>query len=204
VFDFDDSEELPYLVLEFVPGGSLDDRLRRPGARLSWAAARPLLLQATDALAQAHGLGIIHRDVKPANLLIGRNGEAKLIDFGLGIPAASAGRLPETCAGSPQYMAPEQGGGSDTLDHRTDLYALGATFYHALTGRPPFSADTVGDLLAQHARAPVPPPRQFAPDLPAAAEAVLLRLLAKDPRERFASCAELREALVRLPAPPGA
>jgi eukaryotic-like serine/threonine-protein kinase len=146
---------------------------------------------------------LMHRDIKPSNIYAARRGGeydfVKLLDFGLvkGImrtdqPALSRA---ETIVGSPLYMAPEQSLNEGTSDVRSDIYSLGAVGYFLLVGHPPFVAENPLEVMISHARDAVPSPSQFAPDLPSDVEAILLKCLAKNPEERFASSAELGEAL---------
>src|SRR5262249_26367796 len=147
----------PYLVLDLIEGLSLGELIHQSG-RLQLDRATEIILQAAEGLAAALALGVVHRDVKPGNILIARNGTAKLADFGLavvshrglltreGLPSAHAP------AGTPAYMAPEQFYTPEHADHRADVYSLGATFYHALTGGAPFEAPSVRELLRMQAR----------------------------------------------------
>jgi serine/threonine protein kinase len=198
--------ETPYLVLEYVPGGSAQDRLDARG-RFPWAEATRLAAQACRGLAAAHAAGLIHRDVKPANLLLG-DGGVKLADFGLAKVMNPDGSLNTPCSvlGTPQYMSPEQCRG-DAVDPRTDLYSLGAAYYALLTGRPPF--DRSGPMLVLFAQCtePLPDPRALAPDVPAGCVAVLRRATAKERADRYPSAAamlaDLEEVLAPAAAVPG-
>jgi len=140
-------------------------------------------------------VGVVHRDLKPGNILINEQGEVRVIDFGL----AKASYMHSMTAtglimGTPEYMAPEQVRGRVT-DQRTDIYALGALTYHLVCGRPPFSGDTPIAVGFQHCAEPPVPPRELKPDLPEALEAAVLRCLEKDPSARFESVAEFKKAL---------
>jgi predicted Ser/Thr protein kinase len=199
VLDFESTVELCYLVLEYVDGVSLHDLIRHCG-RLCWDRVARLGLQVAEALAAANRLGIIHRDIKPANILIHRDGQAKLADLGLAVV-----RRGEEClrtpgeavsiAGTVAYMAPEQGTASAPVDHRSDIYALGATLYHAVTGRMPFVGRTPAEVLRKHAEAMLIPPHRLVPDLNPSFSQTLCRMLAKNPQDRFASYDELIAAL---------
>jgi serine/threonine-protein kinase len=195
-----------YYVMEYLPGLNLDELVGRHGP-LPPARAVHLLRQVCGALAEANAAGLVHRDIKPGNVLVcergGRHGVAKLLDFGLVQThdltdgGAGATRLTQAgaIAGTPAYMAPEQAAGKADLDARADLYSLGAVAYFLLTGRPPFVRDTALLTLVAHVTDPVPPPRDLRPDLPADLEAVVLRCLEKDPARRFPDAGALERAL---------
>jgi ferredoxin/tRNA A-37 threonylcarbamoyl transferase component Bud32 len=206
VWDFEADPFAPYLVLEHIEGLSLDELIRQSG-RLQVDRAVPIIEQVAQALAAAWQLGVVHRDVKPANILLARDGTAKLADLGLALivenePNGSSKEAGPGLAGTVAYMSPEQAARADSVDHRSDIYALGATFYHAITGRFPFSGRTRIELLYKHANEPARPPQEIVPDLPAAVSAVILRMLAKKPENRFQDYADLRAALLELQAIP--
>ena len=195
IHDLEEDGRLLFLSMEYFPGMNLEELLARRG-ELPLAEARPLLVQVCDALSAAHRVGVVHRDLKPGNVLINEQGEVRVIDFGL----AKASYMHSMTAtglimGTPEYMAPEQVRGRVT-DHRTDIYALGALAYHLVCGRPPFSGDTPIAVGFQHCAEPPVPPREIKPDLPEALEAAVLRCLEKDPAARFDSVAEFKKALV--------
>jgi len=208
VWDFEDDAHAPYLVLEHVEGLSLAELIQQSG-RLLLDRALEIVMQMTQALAAAWKLGVVHRDVKPGNILVNRDGTAKLADLGLAVLVdARRTAAGESLAGTAAYMAPEQASGAE-VDHRADQYALGATFYHALTGRLPFTGRTRVEVMLKHARDPVVPPHQLVADLDPAASAVIARMLAKQPADRFPDYDALLRALLDLqaragrpPAPP--
>ncbi|MDX2037867.1 MAG: serine/threonine-protein kinase [Isosphaeraceae bacterium] len=192
-----------YYVMEYLPGLSLAGILERHGA-LPPGRVVHLLAQAADALVEAHDRGLIHRDIKPGNIFAARRGGrfdvAKLLDFGLvkdldnshlGPPLS----LEHAIRGTPIYMAPEQAMGSPNLDHRVDIYSLGATAYELLTGSPPFEAPSRIQLLAALTRDKPAAPSRIDPNLPADLDAVVLRCLAKLPDDRFPDAAALAAAL---------
>jgi eukaryotic-like serine/threonine-protein kinase len=198
--------ETPYLMMEFLEGESLASRLRRDG-RLSAAVAVDLAQQTAGALAAAHTGGIIHRDLKPENLYLVPHGSlpgrivVKVLDFGIAkLRGEISGNQVRTetgaLMGTPPYMSPEQcrGVGRD-IDHRTDVYALGIILYEMLCGSPPFQASGFGDILVMHLMQPPEPPRARNPDIPEALEALILKALAKTADARFATMAELENAL---------
>ena len=193
VHDVGEASGQPFFVMEYVSGPRLSE-------------ARPIELnrivevatQICSALEHAHANGIVHRDLKPDNVLLsGRDqiSNVKLADLGLALPAYDA-RISQAglVVGTAAYMAPEQALGQP-VDARTDLYALGVVLYELTTGRVPFCGDDPLTIVSQHVHAPVVPPRVLRPDLPRALEALILRLLAKDPQNRLSSAAEVRAAL---------
>ncbi|MEN6525790.1 MAG: protein kinase [Candidatus Polarisedimenticolia bacterium] len=198
----DVSEESAALVMEWVEGLALDQVIARRGALPADETAR-IFEQVLDAVGFAHGRGVVHRDLKPGNILVEPNGVAKVSDFGIARVVGDL-RLTRTgtTMGSPHYMAPEQVVGLKEIDARADIYALGATLFETLTGRPPF-ADVLppgaeGDfaLREAHVRTAPPDPRTLVPSLPPALAEVALIALRKNPDERFQSCAAFKAALL--------
>jgi tetratricopeptide (TPR) repeat protein len=194
VHDVGESGGFPFLVMEFVSGPRLSQA--RP-TDLSRVVA--IAVQICAALEHAHDNSIVHRDLKPDNVLLSGTGESssvKLADLGLALPAYGA-RISRAgvIVGTAAYMAPEQALGQ-TVDGRTDLYALGVLLYELTTGRLPFTGDDPLTIVSQHVHASVVPPRVLRPDLPRGLETVIVRLLAKDPAHRFSSAAETRAALL--------
>lgn len=191
-----------YYVMEYLRGMNLAEMVRRDGP-MSPGRVIYLFRQVCAGLAEAHGMGLVHRDLKPGNLLIAvRGGEAdvaKVLDFGLvkltRDPRAVELSRETTVSGTPMYMAPEQATGDRSLDARADIYALGAMMYFALTGEPPFTGETPFIIMIAQARDPVVPPRQLRPNIPADLEQVVLRCLEKSPRRRFPSVRALGDAL---------
>lgn len=181
-------QELYFFAMELVEGAALDERLERDEP-LDSQEAIDLLEQVASALRLAQQRGIVHRDIKPSNLLVDSEGRVKVADFGLAKTVGQADDATLTqkgeVLGTPLYMSPEQGQG-ETTDHRADIYSLGATFYHLCTGRPPFTADTAMGVVIQHCTKPLPPVRQLRPDVSPALAAVLERMLAKKPSQRYA------------------
>jgi hypothetical protein len=190
-------EGLAWYVMPLVAGESLRARLERVG-RLSVTDARRILLEATSALAAAHGAGIVHRDVKPDNILLdGADARVLVTDFGIAKALAPGpDRLTQTgvAIGTPQYMSPEQASG-EPVDQRSDVYALGVVAYQMLTGELPFSAPTVAALLVKQMVEVAPPVTRRRPDCPADLAAAVARCLAKEPAQRWASADHLRRAL---------
>jgi serine/threonine protein kinase len=194
----------PVLVMEWVEGTDLHRLLQdRPGP-LPEAQALTWMRQACEGLLAASELGIIHRDFKPSNLLIDHTGCARVADFGLARGPVTLGELSRSggVLGSPHYMAPEQAEDPHGVDTRADIYSFGASFYHALTGRPPFEGATAFSVLYKHKTEPLPAPRARNPSLSQQTCEVLERCLAKSPAERFASFAEVLRHLQPEPGVP--
>lgn len=169
------------IVMELLLGGTLADRLRGSGP-LDWREAITVASAVARGLAAAHDRGLVHRDVKPSNVLLGEDGQAKVADFGIAGTASGSTRT-ATIRGSIPYLAPEQARGEVT-DARTDVYALGCVLFEMLTGRPPFADDTGAAIIGQHLHRAPPPPRDVVPELPPALDAVVLRMLRKEPSDR--------------------
>ncbi len=194
VHDFGEDDGQPYLVMRYMPGGSLADRLKLGPLPLSETLR--IVGQLAPALDQAHRAGIVHRDLKPANILFDRDENAYVADFGLAKIANADVNLSATAVyGTPAYMSPEQAKGAKDIDGRADLYALGVVAYQMLAGRVPYEADTPIALALKHVMEAPPHLREARPDLPEQADAVLCRAMAKDPRDRFATASHLHAAL---------
>jgi tRNA A-37 threonylcarbamoyl transferase component Bud32 len=197
IYDFEAGFDGYFITMEYVPGETLDVVSRTQPDRIR-DHLLAILVRLADAVAYAHSHHVIHRDLKPGNILLTGTQEVKILDFGIAArldTGASAG--PAVC-GTPYYMAPEQIRGQDTAP-ATDIYALGATSFHLATGQPPFSE---GNVIEAHLNQPPPDPTELAPHLPIGLGEVILQCLEKDPARRFASAADLREALVRVPTQP--
>jgi WD40 repeat protein/tetratricopeptide (TPR) repeat protein len=200
VHDVGEADGLPYFSLEFVEGGSLDRKLA--GTPLPPREAASLVETLARAMATAHAAGLVHRDLKPANILLTEEGTPKITDFGLAKKLDGAGPTASGAVmGTPSYMAPEQAAGrSQEIGPATDVYALGATLYECLTGRPPFRAATPLDtILSVVADEPVPP-RQLNARTPADLETICLKCLRKEAPRRYRSAQELAEDLHRYQA----
>jgi serine/threonine-protein kinase len=202
IFDYGHTDGTFYYVMEYLKGLSLGDLVSDSGP-LPPGRVIYLFRQVCAGLAEAHNLGLVHRDLKPANVFVAvRGGEsdvAKVLDFGLvkltRDPGAAVLSNESKVSGTPTYMAPEQAMGDKALDARADIYALGTMMYYALTGRPPFTADSPIAMMMAHSRDPVVPPSQVAPAIPADIEQVVLRCLAKKPEQRYLSVKALAQAL---------
>lgn len=192
---------LPYIVMELLEGESLAQRIKRHGPIASEESLR-LLSQVARALSRAHGLGIVHRDLKPDNVFLtlspDEDGEiAKILDFGIAKVRAPQGPATITGAvlGTPLYMSPEQARGLRSVDHRTDVYSLGMLAFAMMTGKEPFQAASVGELLLAICTQPLPSMHGSAPWLPMALDAWLARTCAREPSQRYGS---IDEALASL------
>jgi len=206
VFDYGQTEGYTWLVMPFVPSGTLTDLLT--GQPLPLPRIRQIISQIGEALSYAHTHGLIHRDVKPSNVLLDESGNCLLSDFGLARMTEGSLKLTMTGAvlGTPAYMSPEQGMGRP-LDGRSDVYALGVILYEAVTGRVPYKAETPVAVIFKHISDPLPPARELNPAIPEPVERVLLKALAKRPEDRFQTAAEMvavLQAAIPEAGPPAA
>jgi len=199
VTDYGEIDGKPYLVMPFLPGGTLKKMLT--GQPMPWREALRLLIPIARALDYAHRQGMIHRDVKPSNILITEDGEPMLTDFGIAkiIDDEATVDLTGTNAtvGTPEYMAPEQVT-SKTVDRRADIYSLGVVLYELVTGRKPFQADTPLAVLLKSASEALPPPRQFVRGIPENVEKMIFKALAKKPEDRYPEMAAFTVAMENL------
>jgi serine/threonine-protein kinase len=195
--DFAIDPRWPYLVTEFFEGRPLGELLRAGGALpAEWALF--LVSQMADALGAVWRAGLVHRDIKPDNILVGPNGNAKLIDFGLAKAKALEATRERTgpeLAGTAAYLAPEQARDASVVDHRADIYSLGVTLYEALTGRLPFEGRNRVQVIFQHLNTPPVPPAQRTEGIPPLLSDLCLWMLTKNPEERPQNYDELRQAL---------
>jgi serine/threonine-protein kinase len=191
IYDFaEDEAGQPYLVMEFVEGTPLDKLLAPGTERLPLSKTLNIAIQVARALDYAHRRGVIHRDVKPANILLTAEGIAKIADFGVAKLAGTQLTQVGQMVGTPAFMSPEQFSGA-TVDARSDLFSLGAALYWMCTGERPFAGDTLTSISFKVVYAPHIPARQLQRSLPEELDTVLSRALAKNPGDRYASCAEL-------------
>jgi len=200
VYDAGETEGSPYIVMEYVPGDTLAQR-----AKLTHAEVVPLALQACAGLQHAHDAGLVHRDVKPANLLVREDDVLKIADFGIA-RAAELTRLTQhgTVLGTAAYLSPEQGAGEE-VSAATDIYSLGAVIYELLTGRPPYEFESLAELGAQQTGGVITPLRDVEPSVPEPVEAAVMHALARDPRFRPTSAADFAHELAsasELPTEP--
>jgi len=191
-------DDMTYLVIEYVNGPTLAQIMRavfERGGRIDDHAVLAITGSVTSALDYAHLLGVIHRDIKPSNIMIDRNGNVYLTDFGLALRMVDG--TEGKAFGSPHYISPEQINSSADASARSDLYSLGVVTYRMLTGRLPFEAKKPMHVVMMHLSDPVPPPSNINPALPPTVDAVLLRVLAKDPNERYETGADFQMALAK-------
>ena len=193
IYSFDEHEGAPYLVMELANHGSLDGWIERDGFVPELRVLDVGIMMAL-ALESALQRNLLHRDLKPGNILFNEYGEAKLVDFGLARQAQDNDEYEATIWGTPYYVAPEkiQRQGED---FRSDMYSLGGTLYHALTGHVPFEAETVEEVIAGHVHTPVTPPNAVRPEISQATSDAILTSMAKHPDERFANYGDFRMAL---------
>ncbi len=177
-----------YFAMEYVDGTSVQELIRRQ-SRIEPDRAADIILQAAKGLAAAHDKGLIHRDIKPANLMLDRHGLVKIADFGLALRPADQTRITSSglLMGTPGYLAPEQCL-DRAVDPRTDIYALGVTFFEMLTGKAPFTADSPAALIRKIVDGETPDPATLAPDLDPELRRIVLKMMARDPEERYQTC----------------
>ena len=197
VYDWGEEDDTYFIVMEYIDGRPLSSLLRAQGALLADRAAS-IGADVAAALAFAHRNGVVHRDVKPGNVLLDANDHVKVTDFGIARAANTKENLTQTGAvmGTATYFSPEQAQGYG-VDPRSDVYSLGVVLYEMVTGKPPFAGDNPVTIAYKHVREEPVPPREMNPAIPAAFEAIVLQAMAKDPDDRYASAEELRADLVR-------
>ncbi|NMI00528.1 Stk1 family PASTA domain-containing Ser/Thr kinase [Pseudonocardia acidicola] len=189
---------LPYIVMEFVDGQTLREIVKTQGP-LTQQKVIAVMADVCAALDFSHRHSIIHRDVKPANIMINRGGAVKVMDFGIARALGEGQNVTQTAAviGTAQYLSPEQARG-EAVDARSDVYAAGCVLFELLTGEPPFTGDTPVAVAYQHVREDPKRPSEVNPSVPAALDAVVLKALSKNPANRYQSAAEMRTDLVRV------
>ncbi|MGH2521222.1 MAG: protein kinase domain-containing protein [Anaerolineales bacterium] len=201
VYDFDVEQGMPYMVMEFIEGGTLKTYLEELAQRdqsVPLPEALRIIQQVGEALAYAHKRNMMHRDVKPANVMLDAGGRAVLTDFGIAkILTGPSHTASGSTIGTPAYMAPEQGMGQPG-DYRSDIYSLGVMLYQLSTGQLPYDADTPLAVMLKHVNDPLPLPRSIRPDLPEGVERIILKSMAKSPEYRFQNVEEMLAPLSDL------
>lgn len=203
-YDIDNESDVHYIVMEYVDGIDLQMLVKRDGA-IDCSTSAEMIAQGARGLQHAHSKGVIHRDVKPANLLIDKNGVIKLLDMGLALVASGDEESltvanNENVLGTADYLAPEQALNSHTVDHRADIYGLGCTLYFLLTGKPPFSDGTLAQRIAKHQTEMPTPIRQLRADCPGELEGICVKMIQKDPAYRYQSAGDVAEVLEKFVA----
>ena len=202
VYDVGNEDGTDYIVMELIEGVTLKEYLQQKG-RLSWQESIFFAEQISSALVHAHSRGIIHQDIKPQNVIILRDGTAKLTDFGIASFATTQEtRVVQEAIGSVHYISPEQAKGSK-IDYRTDIYSLGVVMYEMLTGRLPFEGETALQIVMQHINAVPPMPSELVPDIPKGLDAIVMHAMCANISRRYASADELCADLCARARGPG-
>jgi len=199
VFEIGQDQGWYFIAMELIEGKTLFDLVRKRKKQVPYEMVGELIAQAADALSAAHKLGIIHRDIKPSNLMLTADGRIKVADFGLAQMANDEGEfdLPTKAVGTPYWMSPEQCRGQTAIP-QSDIYALGALLFFALTGEVPFRGKTKREILNQHLSTPVPDPRKYRKDIPETFVKIIQRAMAKNPAERYQDAAEMAIGLRQI------
>ena len=187
VYDVSRSPELDYIVMELIEGITLKQYMQKRGGKLSWKESLHFITQIMKALSHAHSRGIIHRDIKPHNIMVLRDGSVKVADFGIArLASASQNTMTQEALGSVHYISPEQARGS-RIDARSDIYSAGVVLYEMLTGRLPYEGDSPVAVAIQHINSIPLSPREMEPSIPEAMEAITMKAMASDLEKRYVS-----------------
>jgi eukaryotic-like serine/threonine-protein kinase len=189
-YNFDEDRGWRYYVMEYCPGESAEQMLEHRGP-LPWPQALRIARDVAQGLHYAHQQGIIHRDVKPGNIMVTPEGVSRLLDMGLSKQQLERDEKSGRTVGTPHYISPEQARGVQALDGRADIYSLGATLFHLLTGRPPYAGNDSIEVMRQHVSAPIPDAAAVRADVPERVSRIVQRMMAKEPAQRYTDCAEL-------------
>ena len=191
VYDVSRSSDVEYIVMELIDGITLKQYMQKKGNKLNWREALHFITQIVKALGHAHSRGIIHRDIKPHNIMVLRDGSVKVADFGIArVASGGHSTLTQEALGSVHYISPEQARGS-RIDARSDLYSAGVVLYEMITGRLPFEGDTPVAVAIQHINSIPLSPREIDPAIPEALEAITMKAMAPNPDNRYASADEM-------------
>lgn len=196
VYDVSRSGDVDYIVMELIEGITLKQYLEKKGC-LNWRETLHFAMQIAKALEHAHSRGIVHRDIKPHNIMILKDGSIKVADFGIARIASAQSTLTREALGSVHYISPEQAKGSK-IDYRTDIYSLGVVMYEMLTGRLPFEGETALQIVMQHINAVPPMPSELVPDIPKGLDAIVMHAMCANISRRYASADELCADLARV------
>jgi len=197
VYDVCQSDGLNYIVMELIDGMTLKQYMQKRGTPLKWQEALHFISQILRALDHAHSRGIIHRDIKPHNILVLRDGSIKVADFGIARLTSSQATLTQEALGSVHYISPEQAKGSH-IDGRSDLYSVGVMLYEMLTGRLPFEGETPVLVAIQHINSIPIQPRELNPDIPVGLEAIIMKAMAPNPNQRYLSAQDMLDAVTEF------
>lgn len=200
IYAFTDSSSGSFIVMQYIDGGTLANKIAKEG-KLDWRAALPIIKQSLSALSHAHKAGVIHRDIKPQNILLTKEGIVKVTDFGLAkVIQDSESTVTLARAGTIYYMSPEQVKGEHDINHLSDIYSLGITFYELLAGKTPFNkSDSEFTLQLKIVEGKIPPVRKLFPDIPNELNKIIEKMINRNPAKRFQSADEVLAALDRLP-----
>lgn len=190
VYDVSTVGDADYIVMELVDGITLKQYMERRGGYLNWKESLHFAMQIAKALEHAHNQGIVHRDIKPHNVMILKNGSAKVTDFGIARIMSSQNTLTREALGSVHYISPEQAKGG-RVDNRSDLYSLGVVMYEMLTGRPPYDGESPVAVALQHINGNAPMPSTLNPNIPGGLEQIIMRAMSADPAQRYASASAM-------------
>ena len=192
VYDVSKGDDLDYIVMELIDGITLKQYMQKKDGRLNWRESLYFITQIVRALGHAHSRGIIHRDIKPQNIMVLRDGSVKVTDFGIACLASASQTLTQEALGSVHYISPEQARGSH-IDARADIYSAGVVLYEMLTGRLPFDGDTPVSVAIQHISAKPMSPREIVPDIPIGLEEITMKAMASRIDQRYMNA----EAMLR-------